>query len=71
MHADVARNFQSKESILKLLDAMAMYKMNKFHFHVTDDEAWRVEIPDLEELTEVCVEFIYIILLKNLRFYLF
>ena len=50
---DVSRNFHSKEQILKLLDVMAMYKMNKFHFHLTDDEGWRLEIPGLPELTEV------------------
>ncbi|XP_072028443.1 beta-hexosaminidase-like [Amphiura filiformis] len=53
MHVDVARHFQSKDFILKLLDVMALYKLNKFHFHLTDDEAWRLEIPGLEELTEV------------------
>ncbi|KAJ8301463.1 hypothetical protein KUTeg_020450, partial [Tegillarca granosa] len=53
MHIDVSRNFHSKEQILKLLDVMTMYKMNKFHFHLTDDEGWRVEIPGLEELTSV------------------
>ena len=52
-HLDVARNFQSVESVKKLLDAMAMYKLNKFHFHLTDDEGWRLEIPDLPELTSV------------------
>ena len=50
---DVSRNFHSKEQILKLLDVMSMYKMNKFHFHLTDDEGWRLEIPGLPELTEV------------------
>lgn len=53
MHIDVSRNFHSKAQILKLLDVMTMYKMNKFHFHLTDDEGWRVEIPGLEELTSV------------------
>ncbi|XP_053378218.1 beta-hexosaminidase-like [Mercenaria mercenaria] len=53
MHMDVSRNFHGKEQILKLLDVMAMYKMNKFHFHLTDDEGWRLEIPGLEELTQV------------------
>ena len=50
---DVARNFLPKEEIVKLLEAMSMYKMNKFHFHLTDDEGWRLEIPGIEELTEV------------------
>lgn len=53
MHLDVARNFQPKASILKLLNIMAFYKMNKFHFHLSDDEGWRLEIPSIPELTEV------------------
>ncbi len=53
MHIDVARNFHSKESILKMLELMAFYKLNKFHFHLTDDEGWRLEIEDLPELTSV------------------
>lgn len=53
MHLDVARNFKAKEHVFKLLDVMAMYKLNKFHFHLTDDEGWRLEIPGLPELTEV------------------
>ena len=53
MHLDVARNFQSKESVLRLLDVMGMYKLNKFHFHLTDDEGWRLAIDELPELTEV------------------
>ena len=53
MHLDVARNFVSKDRVLKLIDVMAMYKLNKFHFHLTDDEGWRLEIPGLPELTEV------------------
>ncbi|CAG5118366.1 unnamed protein product, partial [Candidula unifasciata] len=50
---DVARNFQSKEKIYRYLDVMAMYKLNKLHFHLTDDEGWRLAIPGLEELTEL------------------
>ena len=50
---DVARNFQPKKTVLKTLDLMAMYKLNKFHFHITDDEGWRLEIPGLPELTAV------------------
>lgn len=50
---DVARNFQSKQEIIKLLDVMAMYKMNKLHFHLSDNEGWRLEIPGIEELTLV------------------
>lgn len=50
---DVSRNFQPKTEILKLLDLMALYKLNVFHFHLTDDEGWRIEIPGLPELTSV------------------
>jgi hexosaminidase len=50
---DVARNFQPKPAVLRVLDLMARYKLNVFHFHLTDDEGWRVEIPSLPELTEV------------------
>ncbi len=50
---DVARNFQSKEQVLKVLDLMALYKLNVLHFHLNDDEGWRLEIPGLPELTEV------------------
>ena len=50
---DVARNFKSKYQILKILDVMAMYKMNKLHLHLSDSEGWRLEIPGLEELTTV------------------
>ncbi|KGT90386.1 beta-N-acetylhexosaminidase [Erwinia typographi] len=50
---DVARNFHSKEAIIRMLDRLAAWKINVFHFHLTDDEAWRIEIPGLPELTEV------------------
>ncbi|MDQ8005898.1 MAG: family 20 glycosylhydrolase [Pedobacter sp.] len=50
---DVARNFQPKAEILKLLDLLALYKINTFHFHLNDDEGWRLEIKSLPELTEL------------------
>ena len=50
---DVARNFVGKKDILKTLKVMAMYKMNKLHFHLTDDQGWRLQIPGLPELTQV------------------
>lgn len=53
MFIDVGRNFHSKAAILRALDQMAAYKLNKFHFHLSDDEGWRIEIPGLPELTEV------------------
>ncbi len=52
-HLDVARNFQPKDQVLKLLDLMALYKLNTFHFHLTDDEGWRLDIRALPELTEI------------------
>lgn len=50
---DVGRNFQPKEEVLKFLDLMAMYKLNKFHFHLTDDQGWRIEIKKYPRLIEV------------------
>ena len=50
---DVARNFHSKAFILNTLEQMAALKLNKLHLHLGDDEAWRLEIPSLPELTEV------------------
>jgi len=50
---DVARNFTKKENVLKLIDLLSSYKLNVLHLHLTDDEAWRIEIPGLEELTQI------------------
>lgn len=50
---DVARNFQPKSRVLRLLDLMARYKLNVLHLHLTDDEGWRLEIAGLPELTRV------------------
>jgi hexosaminidase len=52
-HLDVARNFSKKQTVLKLIDLLALYKINTLHLHLTDDEGWRIEIPSLPELTEV------------------
>jgi len=49
---DVARNFQPKSQILKILDMMSFYKLNVFHFNMVNDEGWRLEIPGLPELSE-------------------
>lgn len=49
---DVARNFQTKQEVMKILDVMALYKLNVLHLHFSDDEGWRIEIPGLPELTE-------------------
>jgi hexosaminidase len=50
---DVARNFRDKQFIVKMLDQMAAYKLNKLHLHLGDDEGWRLEIPGLPELTQL------------------
>lgn len=50
---DVARNFHNKDAVLRMLDQLAAWKINVFHFHLSDDEGWRIEIPGLPELTEV------------------
>lgn len=50
---DIARNFQSFEHLKRFVDLLSYYKINRFQFHFTDDEAWRVEIPGLPELTAV------------------
>ncbi len=50
---DVARNFQPKSEVLKVLNLMGLYKLNVLHLHFSDDEGWRVEMPSLPELTTV------------------
>ncbi|MBE0678317.1 MAG: family 20 glycosylhydrolase [Bacteroidales bacterium] len=53
MHLDVSRHFFPKEFIFKMLDAMAMHKLNTFHWHLTDDQGWRIEIKKYPELTNI------------------
>lgn len=48
---DVSRNFTRKDDLLRLLDILAHYKVNRLHLHLGDDEGWRLEIPGLPELT--------------------
>lgn len=48
---DVARNFQRKEAVFRLLELMAGFKLNRLHLHLTDDEGWRLAIRGLPELT--------------------
>lgn len=49
---DSSRHFWTKEEVLRLLDIMAYYKLNKFHWHLTDDQGWRIEIKKYPLLTE-------------------
>lgn len=53
LHIDLGRNFHSRDEILKLVEAMATYKLNKLHLHLAEDEGWRIEIPALPELAEI------------------
>ena len=48
---DVSRNFTTKENLLKLIDLLAHYKVNRLHLHFGDDEGWRIEMDGLPELT--------------------
>lgn len=50
---DVSRHFFSKDFVKKYIDDMARYKFNIFHWHLTDDQGWRIEIKSLPRLTEV------------------
>lgn len=53
LHIDVCRHFFSVEVIKKQLNIMAMYKLNTFHWHLTDDQGWRIEIKKYPRLTEI------------------
>lgn len=50
---DVSRHFRTKEFVKQMLDEMALLKMNVFHWHLTDDQGWRIEIKKYPKLTEV------------------
>ena len=53
MHLDVCRHFFPVEFIKKYLDIMAMYRLNTFHWHLTEDQGWRIEIKKYPKLTSV------------------
>lgn len=50
MHLDVARTFSPKEDVMRYIDNFSRHKINKFHWHLTDDEGWRIEIKSCPEL---------------------
>ncbi len=54
MHLDVSRHFFPKEFIKTYIDLIAMHKMNVFHWHLTDDNGWRIKIKKYPELTSIC-----------------
>lgn len=50
---DVARHFFTLDEVKKIIDAASVYKLNRFHWHLTDDQGWRIQIPEYPKLTEV------------------
>lgn len=52
MHLDVSRHFFSVESVKKYIDILALHNINRFHWHITDDQGWRIEIKKYPELTQ-------------------
>lgn len=55
-HFDVSRHFFTMDEVKKLLDAAATFKLNRFHWHLTDDQGWRIEIPEYPKLTTIGAE---------------
>lgn len=53
MHLDVARHFMPKEFVKRYIDLLAMHKMNTFHWHLTEDQGWRIAINRYPRLTSV------------------
>ena len=53
MHLDVCRHFFSVSFVKKYIDLIAMYKMNTFHWHLTEDQGWRIEIKKYPKLTQI------------------
>ena len=53
MHLDVCRHFYDKEFVKKYIDLLAMHKMNTFHWHLTEDQGWRIAIKKYPKLTEI------------------
>lgn len=53
MHLDVSRHFRTKEEVMRYIDLIAMHKMNIFHWHLIDDQGWRIEINKYPRLTEI------------------
>lgn len=53
LHLDVSRHFFSVDEVKRFIDLMSLYKFNKFHWHLTDDQGWRIEIKKYPKLTEI------------------
>ncbi len=52
-HLDVSRSFMPKEFVKKYIDLLALHKLNRFHWHLTDDQGWRIEIKKYPLLTSI------------------
>ena len=53
LHVDISRHFRTKDELKKIIDSMAMHKLNTLHFHLTDDDGWRIEIKAYPKLTTI------------------
>jgi hexosaminidase len=53
LHLDVSRHFFTVDEVKRFIDLMSMYKFNTFHWHLTDDQGWRIEIKQFPKLTEI------------------
>jgi hexosaminidase len=53
MHLDCSRHFFTKTEVKKYIDYLALYKFNTFHWHLTDDQGWRIEIKQYPRLTQI------------------
>ena len=53
LHLDVSRHFFEVDEVKRFIDLMALYKFNVFHWHLTDDQGWRIEIKKYPKLTEI------------------
>lgn len=53
LHLDVSRHFYTVDEVKRFIDLMAFYKFNTFHWHLTDDQGWRIEIKQFPKLTEI------------------
>ncbi len=64
---DCCRHFFSVEEVKKVLDVMSMYKLNRFHWHLTEDQGWRIEIDKYPKLTEIGAFRDYTIIKRDLN----
>ena len=53
LHLDVSRHFYTVDEVKRFIDLMALYKFNTFHWHLTDDQGWRIEIKQYPKLTQI------------------